>query len=509
MSMAAWKTYIDKFNANDEELIQQAVSNKGAVNWLEENIPLFECPDKTLEETYYFRWWVLRKHIKQTPEGYIVTEFLPPVYWAGPYNSINCAVGHHMAELRWLRDTRIANDYARFWFLGSGNIYAYSSWVINALYEYACVKNNYRTVVELLPQFISYYAAVEETNMTRYGLFWSYDDRDAMELSISGSGLRPTLNSYMYANALAIAAIAQKSGDAEIERLYRKKAQALMDRMYELLWDEQGHFFKVIPQNAKDDVIEALAFDQIAPEQNVRESIGYIPWSFHIPQPNQDCAWRYLRDDAHFAAPFGPTTAERCHPRHRSNESPHECQWNGPSWPYATTQILNGMIATLQNTDATCLTRDDFFNVLTGYSNSHFRTLPSGEKVNWLDENLDSDTGEWLSRRILEGWGWRQEKGGYERGKDYNHSAFCDLIIRGVCGIQISEDNVLRINPLLPPNVWAYFMLKDVHYKGHTICVIYDEDGTRYEQGSGLQVLVDNKSVVCTSGMQAIEISLD
>jgi len=53
-------------------------------------IPLLDCPDKTIEKTYYYRWWTLRKHWKETPDGHILTEFLPSVGWAGPYNSINC-----------------------------------------------------------------------------------------------------------------------------------------------------------------------------------------------------------------------------------------------------------------------------------------------------------------------------------------------------------------------------------------------------------------------------------
>ena len=51
--------------------------------------------------------------------------------------------------------------------------------------------------------------------------------------------------------------------------------------------------------------------------------------------------------------------------------------------------------------------------------------------------------GDWISRTILERWKkekndkgeeWPENKGGKERGKDYNHSTFCDLIINGLIG---------------------------------------------------------------------------
>ncbi|MGN1059567.1 MAG: hypothetical protein ACI4QW_03965, partial [Clostridia bacterium] len=106
------KYYVEKFNASDEECYQNDISNQDAFLWLKDNIPLLECPDKLLEEIYYFRWWVFRKHIKSTPEGYILTEFLAEVPWSGDYNSINAAAGHHIAEGKWLKDkAKYLEDY--------------------------------------------------------------------------------------------------------------------------------------------------------------------------------------------------------------------------------------------------------------------------------------------------------------------------------------------------------------------------------------------------------------
>ena len=76
------KTYVAQFNADDEELFSN-IKNKDAFGFLEKNIPLFECPDQDFERTYYFRWWTYRKHVKSTVDGTVVTEFMPPVGWAG------------------------------------------------------------------------------------------------------------------------------------------------------------------------------------------------------------------------------------------------------------------------------------------------------------------------------------------------------------------------------------------------------------------------------------------
>ncbi len=74
-----------------------------------------------------------------------------------------------------------------------------------------------------------------------------------MEVSISGGltfehkaypGLRPTLNSYMAADAFALSKIAKKAGGDDVAEKYEKHGRKIVDRMIELLWD--GSFFKAI-----------------------------------------------------------------------------------------------------------------------------------------------------------------------------------------------------------------------------------------------------------------------
>ena len=84
-------------------------------------IPLVELSDATIEQIYYFRWHTYCKHLKKSPLGWVVTEFLPDVPWAGKHNTISCAAGHHFNEGRWLREDSYLQDYARFWFTEDGD----------------------------------------------------------------------------------------------------------------------------------------------------------------------------------------------------------------------------------------------------------------------------------------------------------------------------------------------------------------------------------------------------
>ena len=125
-----------------------------------------------MEQTYYFRWWTYRKHIKNTPDGYVVTEFLPDVPWGGKYNTINCAASFHFYEGRWMHDQKYLNDYARFWFRGGGSIRKYSCWISDALYNHFLVTGDQTLIVDLFPDMISNYEAWENEKLDSNGLFW-------------------------------------------------------------------------------------------------------------------------------------------------------------------------------------------------------------------------------------------------------------------------------------------------------------------------------------------------
>ena len=113
LNAESFQHYVEDFNRQDNELYAGSFPNTAAWDFLKNNIPWLDCPDEDLQATYYFRWWTYRKHLKQTPGGFIVDEFLPPVPWAGKYNSISCAAGHHLYEGRWLRHAKFLDDYSR------------------------------------------------------------------------------------------------------------------------------------------------------------------------------------------------------------------------------------------------------------------------------------------------------------------------------------------------------------------------------------------------------------
>jgi hypothetical protein len=479
----AFEHYVAAFNHHDQERVVNHIGNQRAWGWMRENIPWFECPDGEIEELYYFRWWVYRKHIKTTPDGFVITEFLPPVPWADKHNTINCAAGHHYYEGRWLKNSRYLEDYSSFWFRKGGKPRHYSFWAADSLYALYLVKHDLAFVTDLLPDIMRNYEAWEQSNRGANGLFWQQDALDGMEVSIGGHGYRPTINSYMYGDAMAISRIAHLAGEDGVAGRYRGKAEEVKCLVQERLWDDEARFFKVLRMGDEGQE-QGLA--------DVRELHGYVPWYFNLPDAGFEAAWQQLMDPDGFYAPFGPTTAERRHPRFMF-EFDHECLWNGPSWPYATTQTLAALANLLNNYSQSYIGNRDYLDLLRIYTGSQRMRLPDGTVVPWIDENLHPDTGVWLARAIMHEWN-RPDKQP-DRGEHYNHSAYCDLIVTGLVGLRPRADNVVEVNPLVPNGVWEYFCLDGLSYHGHELTILYDSTGERYHRGAGLRILADGKEI--------------
>jgi len=477
--------YVEKFNKLDNELFTTTIPNSKAAEFLINNIPRFVCPDKELEEIYYFRWWTYRKHIRQTPDGYIISEFLPKVGWSGKYNGISCAAMHHYNEGRWLQNSgEYLDAYTEYWLRGGGSLRTYSFPISHTLYKYYLVSGDERLLRKYFYDLIDNYKAWEsERYDAQKGLFWQNDGQDGMEVSIGGkeeaNGYRATINSYMTAEAEAISLIAKMCGEGKISDIFKLKAETLQKKMFETLWDDKAQFFKVIAKKEGARMCDT------------REQHGYTPWYFNLASEKYAAAWQFLMKPEHFFAPFGPTTAEQCSPDFRISYEGHECQWNGPSWPYSTAVTLTALANLLNNQHQNFITKKDYYTLLKNYAHSHHLTKEDGTVVPWIDENLNPFNGDWISRTRLKMWEngtWSEGKGGVERGKDYNHSTFCDLIITGLVGLRPSEDEKINVNPLIPDD-WDYFCLENISYKGHKITIIYDKTGQRFNLGKGLKVI--------------------
>jgi hypothetical protein len=487
-----YQHYVDRFNADDEEVYPATIRNTNAWAFLRDNIPLFDCPDKSLEEIYYFRWWTYRKHLRQTSDGFVITEFLPDVPWAGKNNSINCAAALHFYEGRWLHAPKYLDDYAMFWLRRGGNVRSYSCWIADALWQRQLVTGDAREVKNLFPELVANYREWEKTHLDPNGLFWQIDDRDGMEMPIGDNvnqqGYRPTINSYMFADAQAIASIANLLGQTNVTAEFQTKAAKLKQLVQERLWDKDAQFFKLLPVRAEAKLSRG------------RELIGYTPWYVNLPDAGYEIAWKQLMDTNGFYAPYGLTTAEQRDADFKILYEGHECRWNGPSWPFATSVTLTALANVLNHYPQNVISKRDYFDLLRIYAKSQHLKRADGKVVPWIDEDLNPFTGDWMARTIMK----TRPNQIYERGKDYNHSTFCDLIISGLVGLRPRADDTVEVNPLVPDETWPYFCLDQIAYHGHTLTILYDQTGEHYGKGQGLRVLADGKEIAASAKLEKL-----
>lgn len=461
-------------------------------NKTEKEVPLFECSNNFLEEIYDFRWNVFHKHIKKTDAGYVITEFLPDVWWSGIYNTINCATGHHIYEGRWLHNREIIDEYENFWFTKDAEPRKYSTWLADAIYKRDCVLGDFEQSKKLYQNLSDNLEKWKSEKLDKSGLFYQIDDRDGMEFSIGGSGLRPTINSYMYAEMEALEKISLLLEKNEDAKKYYEQKEKLYNLINKELWNKDAEFFETLNEQTMEFV-------------NVREQVGYIPWYFGIPDEEKSLAWKYLNSKEHFYGEYGPTTAERNH-KDFMKEHDHECLWNGPSWPYATTQTLLAMANLLNDYTQDVVTVKDYVDLLTRYAKSQYITENEVTKPH-IDEDLHPDTGEWISRNILFEMYEKEDNpalGGPTRGTDYNHSGFCDLVITGLAGIRPSSEKVLKINPLAEGI--EYFCLDGVKYHGKYITIVWDKNGDKYEKG--LAVYVNGEKKAQADNLTLLEVEI-
>jgi hypothetical protein len=519
-----WET-INEFN-NDYERYRERgaavtdyldktsyVQNTHALEWLKRNIPYFDCPDGKVQEMYYFRWWSYRLHLKNVDGYFVITEFPQKVRWSDKYNVINCPAGHHIYEGRWLNDAETMRSYLRYYLRSKeSKPHQYKVWLIDAAQQLNLVHPDKSFVKDMLGDLKRHYdkLSADYKDPDCFDMFWGSDWSDGMEYQIGGCGIRPTINSYMYGDAKALAQLAEYAGNSQWHKAYNDQAEQIKQKVQERLWDKQATFFKTFKNEKGRDLDRRTYASKIEgwkPIQkvnqlvDVRELSGYVPWYFNMPDNHQgyEEAWHAFIDRTNgFKGPNGLSTAEMKHPLIYRVRPQGGCAWDGPLWPFAETQALVALANLLNNYKQEIVGKEDYFHELKQYTSAQYQ----------FDEQV-SKPRPWIGQSAC----FRQKKDGMvtwilKRPNYYNHSGYCDLIISGLMGLRPQSDDRLVVNPLVPDDTWAYFCLDGVNYRDRSITVLYDQDGSRYQRGRGLKVYVDGRLAASASSLGKITVNL-
>ena len=462
-------------------------------SWYQQQIPFFDSPDADINATYFYRWELVTKHLTYgSPEtGYTFTEFIDRPFWSGSYGAISCPLGHQLYEARWLRDTRIVDDFARYWFETPGAApRSYSNWYGDAVFAAYLVNGERRFLSTMLPHMETQYAGwtAEHWDATKKMFHWD-GMHDGMETNINSrltsdqfsgaDGYRPTINAYLFGDAIAISRAAALLGQPDKARTYAERAADLKARVQRELWDPKREFFfhqfRTDEQNGITAGSLTYQSGPYAGNPHGRELIGYVPWQFNLPDAGYEQAWRFLMDTAYFFSARGPTTVERNDPQFLI--SPRCCEWSGNQWPYATAQTLVAMTNLLNNYRQSVVTKADYFKLFSTY------TLDQRKDGRpYIAEAANPDNGSWAGHDT------------YFHSEHYFHSSYVDLVITGLAGLRPRSDDSLEVAPLAPDD-WDYFALDNILYHGQDVAIIWDRDGSRYHRRAGLTLLANGRVI--------------
>ncbi len=482
----------------------------GAVNdpnWFLANIPFLDVPDSDIQQVYYYRWQTYKEHLTYTGSiyGWLSTEFLQPVFYGAPYGGVDAAAGHQTIEGRWLRDQHYVKDNINYWLNGPGQFpkpqtdadnpdasdwaHEYSFWAASAVWQVYLATGDAGFAADQMPQLLTQYQGWDNHFNPALGLYWQVPVWDATEFSPAsyesndpyhgGAGYRPTINAYQYGDALAIANIALMTGDEATAREYLHAARSLRHATQSRLWDKTRHFFYDMPRDNNPTM--ALL--------DTREEEGFVPWMFELPDAHDAVAMKELFDPQGFLANYGPTTAER-RSRWFDYQDASCCHWDGPSWPYETSQTLTGVANLLIDyPPQKVITAPDYVAMLHDYAATQFRN-----GVPYVAEAHDADNNDWIYDS-------------YDHSEDYNHSTYIDNVISGLIGLRGQAGNTLAIHPLAPA-AWDYFALENAPYHGHNVTVLWDRTGGHYGQGAGLRVFIDGGLVAARRDLRPLTVEV-
>ncbi len=454
--------------------------------WFADYVPYFDCSDPGFKRMWYYRWWLVRFNMTEanTPDlsGYRFYEGK-----LGFDNAITFALPVQIKELTYLRDPKFAvsqvhNAYRNLAPSGAlvdppGSPYwgeTYSHWTAAAVWELHLVHPfPLATLRQLLPQMARDVRAWVTSfdpdgdglpqsgrpRITGYDLdilsYWFFNGLRIDPHAEPAELERVDFASFVYANARALAALAQSAGDAATEREFAAVADRVREAALRAFWDDETHFF--YPRRAADD--------QRAP---IRELHGFFPFLTELApdEPRYTQALRYLIGPEEFWGRFPPVITSQVHYRQWTwqmdgltrNIAPHPISMGARLILQAIHRYHNHPVAP-----------HHFMELLQRYNQLVY------PGVHPYDPYWRPNAHEYYSK-------WEpHQPSAKPKPSDISHdfhSMYNALIVEGAVGLRPRPDDWIELHPLA--REWDRFLLDRLRYRGHDLTIVWDRpDGQR------------------------------
>jgi hypothetical protein len=498
--------------------------------WFDANVPHFDCSDPWVRKMYDHRAYVLRKNMLDPKLGRMQWPTQSEGRWRSTWypNVISYGAGHQVREARWLRDPRYWEGHLRTWTENekADGVYPshvtprgpsdgqYTDWITSTAWEGHLVHPNQAFLAQVVDKLAANVRGWQKaydpdgdglllvdshwwTGMEYQPSFFAFSDykpsKDFYQPARPVSLERVDLTAYNYGNAVAVSRIYRLLGRTdqarEFDELAAKIAAAVAAKMW---WPEKRFFYSL---RADDDAVA-----------DVKEVIGVYPFYFGMLPwgKGYESAWASILDPEQFWTTWPVASASKECPAYSQANWPGDgraagCMWNGPTWPHANSLVMTAMARTLRATrdhdvGDSPLKKEHLWALFLSFTRAQYRDQDIGRP--WTGEFYNGDTGRWKTAE-----------------RDYNHSTWLDILIPELIGVVPRDDDILEVDPLLPPDALSHFLLDGLRYHGHDVTVVWDAvspgSPDRYADGRrGLDVYVDGRLAASTSGLSRLQIPL-
>ncbi|SEE44076.1 MGH1-like glycoside hydrolase domain-containing protein [Jiangella alba] len=484
-------------------------------------VPSFSCSDALLTRTWAYRWFLLRHNLAVPGIGGLPDA----LFYEGRAHKMTKTPWHpagwefskliplsspmHLLEARWHPDPSLGTGLWRTLRAAQGDdglyrsrtvageFHAYANFLGWASYQYALVHRDADGAAAMRDSLAAQVRGERaklatggdelpiETEHILTGKeyqpsYWAFHDYPADPRDRSGYTPLKRVDRaiYHYLNARGVAGLTRllggdTSGDtggdgpaAEFDAL----ADAVAADVLAKQWDGAPGFFYDLHHRTDEKAM-------------VRNVVGFYPYwagivgADHLP--GFEAALRLFGTGAPLpsTAPDSPVYSATGDWRGVFVKGRNGCSWNGPTWPYTNSVVIDGVGATSRRFghryDAA------FGRLLRSYALLHFQQRDG--RTPYLVEHYNSETGEAISDEV-----------------DYLHSFVIDLLVRYVAGLEAGPGAV-TVDPLDIGLTW--FELRGVRVAGHTVDIAFDAQ-------RGLRVSLDGVEAAVAPGLAPLTVAL-
>lgn len=343
--------------------------------WMEEHTPKLETENTDILKIYYYRYFLIYRGI-HTPdavipghdfEGECVYES-PFGYWFGA--TVGLSVPLQVEEMKWMKDRHAVYSQLHNWKRGAGNSKGYiqatpmAVWnlyqltgdrsLLEELYgdcrgysfgkydpekpeQLPVTSGSWGTGAEYQPSFYQYTEPKWDWRNDNEGVWWN-QGFEFTEL------YRVDECMFLAGNLTACANMARVLEKTEDQAMLEECAGTVLRRIRELCWNEEKGFFFDCDVKTGRQCGEAYCYD------------GFFPMLWNLFGKDYYKVFSYLEKDGPFDCDFPVISVDKNCPMYwfdncltgptaASEKEPHyyECSWNGPTWPFATSFVLEAL----------------------------------------------------------------------------------------------------------------------------------------------------------------------